>query len=324
MAERLFLFIQMEFPWALGPPDGRYLLRARAGADPERVVVLGTLGAGRAARGSRGAARGSWPILGRSRARPSRAPATPEPAPVPTARATIVDPVSLSAERQAHAWLADLDAAREAHAAVAVLNRVLYFHRIASANPYVHEVSPAQALVIRAGWGEGEQVADGRWLHAQELPPVAHDRGPAGSRRRRTADRSAALRPQERLAELLGARGASLLCEELALRARLDLDQGRVSHAAVELDGAFAAALRELPAEGRQDLAIRIAELEQLRAEVAEQAGATLSLPDATGAEPADPETASPGPDEEVVRHALTRLEAALRARTAGGSRLMQ
>jgi len=27
MTERLFLFMQMEFPWELGPPDGRYLLR---------------------------------------------------------------------------------------------------------------------------------------------------------------------------------------------------------------------------------------------------------------------------------------------------------
>jgi hypothetical protein len=30
MPEQLFLFIQMEFPWELGPPDGRYLLRTRS------------------------------------------------------------------------------------------------------------------------------------------------------------------------------------------------------------------------------------------------------------------------------------------------------
>jgi hypothetical protein len=323
MAERLFLFIQLEFPWVLGPPDGRYLLRARAGADPERVVVLGTLGAGRVSGGRRSSPRRPWPIPDRSGARGSRAAATPEPAPVPTARATIVDPVSLSAERQAHAWLADLDAGREAHAAVAVLNRVLYSHRISAADPYVHEVSPAQALVIRAGWGEGEQVADGRWLHAHELGPVEHERGPAGGRRRRTAERSAALRHQERLAELLGARGVSLLCEDLALRARLDLDQGRISHAAVELDGAFNAALAELPAEGRQDLAIRIAELEQLRGAVALQAQVALSAPDTAQAQaPAAGESLAAGPQEDVLRHALERLEAALRARTAGSSRL--
>ena len=324
MAEQLFLFIQLEFPWALGPPDGRYLLRSRTGADPEHVVVLGTLGAARISGGRRSSPRRPWPLPARSRSA-SRAPATPEPAPVATARATIVDPVSLSAERQARAWLADLDAGHEAHAAAAVLNRVLYAHRISAADPYVHEVSPVQALVIRAGWGEGEQVADGRWLHARELGPVARDLGPAGARRRRSGERSAALRHQERLAELLGARGTSLLCEDLALRARLDLDQGRLAHAAIELDGALKAALRELPAEGRQDLAIRIAELEQLRRGVSLQATAAVAR-DTVGA-PAPGESAPAAdedgePQEEVLRHALERLEAALRARTAGGSRL--
>jgi hypothetical protein len=314
--ERLFLFLQMEFPWALGPPDGRYLLRARAGAAPERVVVLGTLGAGRRGGSRSDARRRRFAILDRLSSRAGRAQASPEPAVVATARATIVDPISLSAESQAHAWLADLDAEREARAAIAALNRVLYSHRIASADPYVHEVSPAQALVIRAGWGEGEQVAYGRWLHARELPPVASNRGPSAGRRRRSAERSAALRPQERLAALLGARGASLLCEDLTLRARLDLDQGRLSHAAVELDGAYSAALGELRAEGRQDLAIRIAELEKLRAGVTLQAEASLRPPDAAG------DTPTEGPEEALLRQALERLEAALRARTATGLNL--
>ena len=248
-----------------------------------------------------------------------------------TARATIVDPISLSAERQAQAWLDELDPEREAHAAVAVLNRVLHFHRIAAADPYLHEVSPAQALVIRAGWGEGEQVADGRWLHARELPLIAARR-PAHARRRVLGDHTAALRPQERLAELLSARGSTLLCEDLALRARLDLDQNRLAHAAVELQAAYAAALTELRSERREDLAIRIAELAQLNDAVAAQARAVLGVTQAAGAEltgdasaggaqvpggAGDEEPA--GPDEEVVHHALERLEAALRARTASG-----
>jgi hypothetical protein len=250
------------------------------------------------------------------------APATPEPAAVTTSRATIVDPISVSAERQAQAWLADLDAERETSAAVAVLNRVLYSHRIASADPYVHEVSPAQALVIRAGWGEGEQVADGRWLHARELPwsmGVANRRSGGLRRRRGGGARSAALRHDERLAELLGGRGSTLLCEEQTLRARLDLDQGRLPHAAIELRAAYATALAELGAERRPDLAIRIAELEKLNAGVAAQAEAALAGTDATDA---SPDTSPAGPLEEVVRHALERLEAALRARTALGFRL--
>jgi hypothetical protein len=67
--------------------------------------------------------------------------------------------------------------------------------------------------------------------------------------------------------------------------------------------------MTELPAENRQDLVIRIAELDQLRSGVAEQA--RLALPGS-----------SSEPDEDVVRHALERLEAALRARTAPGFNL--
>ena len=153
---------------------------------------------------------------------------------MPTARATIIDPVSVSAERQAQAWLAGIDAEHETQAALNVLNRVLFAHRIATADPHTHEVAAAQALVIRAGWGEGEQLADGLWQHARELP---------WSTSPRSSRRAAVLRPQERLAELLGARDQELLCEELALRARLDLDHGRLPHAAIELDAALTAAL---------------------------------------------------------------------------------
>ena len=325
MPDRLFLFVQFEFPWELGPPDGRYLMRAHEGSEPERVVVLGTLGAQR-----RAPARGQMlSAVSRSKSRRRPAPPEPEPTPVVTARATLVDPVSVSAERQAKAWLSDLDGEREIQAAAVVLNRVLHFHRIAAADPYVHEISPDQALVIRAGWGEGEQVADGLWLHARELPW----RGPAGVRRKRIGDRAAALRPQERLAELLGGRGATLLCEDLALRARLDLENGRVAHAAIELRAAYAAALTELPAERREDLAIRIAELDKLRSGVDEQARVAFARlgeqesdasPAASSTERRDeePATGTGKLDEEVVRHALGRLEATLRARTAPGFRV--
>ncbi len=300
MAEQLFVFIQMEFPWVLGPAEGRYLLRGGEEGEAEHVVVIGTLSAGRASghpspgMAPRTTLRARWV---RRRGRPASA----EPAAVSTTRATVIDPVPVSAEHQARAWLGGLDREREVTATTAVLNRVIHDHRIATADPYLSEVSPSQALVIRAGWGEGEEVADGDWSHARELPwPPAPRRG-SPSRRRR--DRSTVLRPQERLAALLGGRSRALLCEELALRARLDLDQGRLVHAAIELDGAYAAALAELRRENRQDLAIRIAELQQLHPQVATQAGTALE------------ET----PDGDVLEHALGRLEATLRARTAGG-----
>jgi len=305
---RLFIFIQMEFPWALGPAEGRYLLRAGAEAEPERVVVLGTLAAGRMAIGAPAPrAAGRVPIRERWTSRGGGRPATAEPVPVITTRATVIDPVSLAVDQQAQAWLQGLDREREVLAATAIINRVLHSHRLASADPYVHEVSPSQALVIRAGWGEGEQVADGAWSHARELPWGRRERGrgrAGGLGRRR--DRSWALRPQERLAAVLGGRTEMLLCEELVLRARLDLDQGRLSHAAIQLEDAYAVAIQELRIEDRQDLAIRLAELEQLHPRVSEQALA--ALPASAGE-----------PQSEPVTHALERLEAALRARTATG-----
>ena len=183
--------------------------------------------------------------------------------------------------------------------------------------------------MIRAGWGEGEQVADGLWLQAREL----QWRGPQGVRRKRIGDRAAALRPLERMAELLGGRGTTLLCEELVLRARADLDNGRPAHAAIELRSAYAAALAQLPGERREDLAIRIDELGKLRAGVEAQARAALASVGARadrrrrrgrsrralgdGEVPAAAEL-----DEEVLRHALGRLEATLRARTAPGFRV--
>ena len=128
-----------------------------------------------------------------------------------------------------------------------------------------------------------------------------NSRGP-----RRRGERSWALRPQERLAALMGGRGQVLLCEELILRARLDLDQGRHAQAAVELERGMTSAVAELRREGRQDLLLRIAELEQLLPGVAGQADLAIE----GSAEPLY---------EELLAHAVGRAEAALRARTATG-----
>src|SRR5205807_905938 len=84
-------------------------------------------------------------------------------------------------------------------------------------------LSPAQALTIRAGWAEGEQIAGGQWRFARELA-LSRRRGLARRRWPGGPAQTAALRSAERLAALLAARAAPLQCEELVLRARLDLD----------------------------------------------------------------------------------------------------
>jgi hypothetical protein len=293
MPERLFVFVQVELPFRLALTDGRYLVRGRAGGDAEHVLVVRTIG-----RAPRAASRGP---LRRLRSRGSRArvgrsvAAQPAPLTASNTRATVIDAVSLSAERQAQAWLDAIAPEEEIRKAFAVLNGALLAQRIAAADPAVNSISPGQALAIRVGWGRGEQVADGRWSHARELQL-------ADSAPRRRVE---ALRPQERFAALLGARSEALVCEELALRARHDLELGRVRHAALELDRAYAAALSELP----PTLVRQIDELRELRGGVADAAAAAL--------DPAREHDAQEGLSEEVVSRALLRLEAALRARAA-------
>ena len=273
----LFGFVQLEFPWALGPPDGRYVLRGHAG-EPEHVLVTTTLGAPQRR------------LLGGRRPQPASAEAEP----VPTARATLVAASPFEDEGAAADWLKAAGEG-EIDEAIVVLNRVLHLQRTAAADPAVREVAREQALVARVGYGEGEEVAHGRWTEA-----LAHPL-PRGGRVRR----SESLRPQERLAALLGGRDAPLAAEELALRARTDLDAGRRREAALQLRIALESALAELE-PWRARVGERLDELREARGTVGDAANAALQggLDDARTAD---------------VARILGRLEAALRARIAAG-----
>lgn len=284
----LFRFAQVELPWALGPPDGRYLVRSPGArdtepTDPTHVLVFATLGA---------------PERRRLAARRRRRDAEPEPeaTAVVTGRATIIDVGEPVAETEARTWLADAGE-DDLAAGLSVLNRALHSFRVITADPYLQPVGRAQAIVARIGFGAGEEVAEGRWTAAKELIV------PEGRRRR-----SRILAPQARLAALLGGREAALASEELALRARLDLDQGRPREAALQLLVALDAALAELAADARAgELSGRLEELRGQREPVATAAQAALSGPLGDA-------------DAAAVAFALGRVEAALRARLAAGA----
>ena len=259
--------MQLEFGVLLGPPDGRYLVRPTADALVESVLVLSTLGAPQRAR------------LG---ARRARAVEDAEPEPVPTSRATIVSAAPLSSPA---AWLADLDRDAEVASAVSVLNRALRAHRAASADPYVSEVSRDRALVVRIGYGSGDEVADGRFDEAIELPRFV----------RRRVKRSMEA-PEERFAALLGGREEIHPAEELVLRARADLNAGRPAEAALQCRVAIEALLA---APGTPELAAH-------RDAVASAANAALS-------------GAVRGQDAAALDDAVTAMERALRRRRLGG-----
>jgi hypothetical protein len=214
----------------------------------------------------------------------------PPPAVAPVTRVTVISAVALE---DPAAWLRDARA-DEAEAALA---RLVGLYRIAAADPSFADPDPARALVVRVGYGRGEVVAEGSWEAARELGEPS-----SGPRLRRGPD----LRPHERLAALLSARDATLACEELALRARGDLDHGREREAAIQLEAALLTALAELQGwRGIAGVPRRLSELEGYADGVADAALAAR-------------EGRLEAAHVETVSAALARLEAALRARAAG------
>ena len=97
---------------------------------------------------------------------------------------------------------------------------------------------------MRLGFGEGDELADGRYSAAIEVP--------ASERRQRRVE---ALRPTERVAGVLAGRENVAACELLLLRARADLDAGRAREAALQLRAGLEAMLAdrgEFAADGQE------------------------------------------------------------------------
>jgi hypothetical protein len=243
------------------------------------VLLLSTLGARERRR--------LMPTNKRRNAQPE-----PEPAPVSTGRATIIDVGDPLADAdQAATWLRRAGEP-ELIEGFAVLNRALHAYRLAAADPFAHGVRREDALVARVGYGAGEQVADGLWTEARELL----EPGPRRQRRRIPV-------AQGRFAALLTGRRNALACEELVLRARLDLDAGRQREAALQVRIALEAALAELASDAVAPvLEERLHELRTLHAGVVAAAESALRGAPATA-------------EIETVAFALGRIEAALRAR---------
>jgi hypothetical protein len=257
------------------------VLRPHAGEDASHVVVLNTVGAPQRR------------FLNRRRARP--VDAQPPGTPVPITRATIIDAVALPDASSADRWLDDVAEDELVAGALGALNRVIGAYRVAAAQDGARDAMRPQALVVRIGWGAGEEVADGRHSAARE---VVAPRGPG---------RTPALRTQERLGALLSGRDVMLAAEHLALRARSDVAARRTREAALQLRVALEAALAELtPWQDRGDIAARLEELRAARSDVAVVANRALE----SGLDP---------DEEATVDRVLGRLEAALRARTAAG-----
>ena len=252
-----------------------------ANAEPEAVLVLGTLGA---------------PERRRLRGRRGRRVEEAEPEPVPTSRATVVRASPFGSPQDAAAWLAGVRgdrelAQREVEAATATVNSALRAQRAAAADPYVAEISASRTLVTRIGYGGGEAVAGGRYAEAWELP-----REVARTRRSMEA-------PEERFAAIVAGREGVLPAEELVLRARADLEAGRPREAAFQARVALESLLADL--RGGAVAERGLAELDDARSVVGDAANAALrgELPEELGAR---------------LARAVERMEAALHRRRLG------
>lgn len=250
--------MQFEFAGTLAVPDGRYLARSD---DEQQVLVIETAGAPPPAR--------------RRRRRPKDSEAAADPAPLPLSRVTAVRAEEPFEEvGEADAWLEGALSSEDSidvvvAEGIALLNRAVHAHAVASADPLSTELRADQAATVRIGHGSGKEVAAGRFSTAREVDVRA-----GGSARRRQDEE---LRPQERLAAVLGGRERLDACETLILRARADLDGGRRREAALQLRVALEAMLIELdgaladPGHEKD-----MAELEARRGEVGEAANAAL------------------------------------------------
>lgn len=214
-----------------------------------------------------------------------------------TGRATVIEVAAPFREiAEARDWLKAVGEP-ELEQGIAVLNRALHAFRLVSADPYLFPVDRGRALVARLGFGEGEQVAEGRWSDARALL-IRAKREP----------RAKVLHPQARLAAVLGGRERALVCEELLLRARLDLDNGRDREAALQLLVALDAALAELQRDPvAATLGERLEELRGRRDPTAEAAQAALAGPLSVS-------------ERQAVERTLQRVEAALRARAVANA----
>jgi hypothetical protein len=185
--------------------------------------------------------------------------------PVPTARATLVRPRPFGSREEANGWLAGIRGEEEtAQAELAQslvrLNRALHAQRVATGDPYVPLVSAERATLIRIGFGTGDDVANGRFDTAWELP------------RERSRTRRSMQAPEERFAAILGAREAALPAEELVLRARADLDADRSRESALQARVGLESLLADLAGDAPER-----SELEGSRTDVGEAANAALT-----------------------------------------------
>lgn len=254
-----FLFIQFEFTHAVGPHAGAYVIAREGESEPGAsqapvldarnqqlagvtrgvggadVLVVGVLGAPAARRG----------VLRRAR----EVDADTAPDDVPLSLLTFIKGTEPLPDRdQAKGRLnairfSDSEQQRWVDEGLGVINVAIRAYRTGAPDPYAIDVNRRDARRVRIGYGDTDEVQNGRWHEAIDLPPQVHAR-------RKLIER---LRPAEAVAAVLAGKTEVFEAEELLLRALIDLDHGRTRAAAHQVAAGIqllAAELRSLPTAG--------------------------------------------------------------------------
>jgi hypothetical protein len=273
----LFLFVQFEFTHAVGPHAGRYVvepaLLSRDGEAPGARAPVGPApGARTAAADSSPVSLDPWldnrnrqvagttrgvgatdvlvvTVLGAPpvrfrilrRARELSPPVAPDDVPLSLV-SFVKGSQPLSHTKEASAALDEVKFSDQlqrqwVQVGLRVLNAAIRGYRAGAPDPYAIEVLRRDARKIRIGYGTTDEVQNGGFQSAIELPPGQAAR----------ATRIERLRPSEAVATVLTGRGAVLEGEDLLLRALVDLDHERTRAAVFQV----AAALRLIPSELR-------------------------------------------------------------------------
>jgi len=175
------------------------------------------------------------------------------PEDVPVTRVTVTG-LAVTDAGEGSAWLRETTGdrgrgAEEIRDATRIVNRALAALRAAARDPLIQDVGATKALAIRLGHGSGDELAEGRWTEAKEVP---------SPRRGRLDD----VEPQSRVAAVLAGRDEVHPAETLLMRARLDAQQGRRDEARLELRAARAA-LEERPSSRQRELLEELAAVEE-------------------------------------------------------------
>jgi hypothetical protein len=206
--------------------------------DSERVLIVEELGA---------------PPPRRRAGRRSKPIEPGDPAGIPVTRVTVTG-MQVATPEEGSAWLKEMmgsggEGAAQVREATRIVNRALSALRAGARDPLVQDIGATRALAVRLGHGTGDELADGAWTEAREL---------ARPRRGRLDD----VDPQSRVAAVLAGRDEVHPAETLMLRARLDLQQGRLAEARYGLRAARAA-LDEEPGARQKEMREELASIEE-------------------------------------------------------------